>query len=217
MNPAFDLYWKTVARLIRVKYLADVKSRLKINHDFTLLCDNCMGGEIYNDLGLRFTSPTINMHFQEYDFLKFIKNLHHYLDCDLSFIEADQCNYPVAKLDDIILYFDHFKSPQEAEEKWNHRKRRINFENIFVCMNDLEMTEEQFQEFLELSGGVQRKLMFTTNPEHAKYDNVELIQRYEPYSYVRKYAVNRLNGFRDFEKFFDYVAWLNGEEKFMLE
>lgn len=59
--------------------------------------------------------------------------------------------------------------------------------------------------------------MFTTNPEHAKYDNVELIRRYEPYSYVRKYAVNRLNGFRDFEKFFDYVAWLNGEEKFMLE
>lgn len=213
-----SIYWNTVARLIRIRYIHKVRARFDYTNKFTLLCDNCMAGEIYSNLGLQFTSPTINLHFQEYDFLKFVKNLQYYLQCDLIFFKDGIHSYPVAKLDDLTIYFDHYKSEAEAMEKWELRKKRIVWENIYVAMNDLELDDNQFKEFLNLSvEGLTRKIMFTTNKYRAKYENVELIRMYKPNSYVRKYAVNRLNGFRDFERFFDYIAWFNGENKYMIK
>lgn len=57
--------------------------------------------------------------------------------------------------------------------------------------------------------------MFTTDPKRSDATDVEFIKMYKPNSYVRKYAVNKISGFRDFEIFFDYAAWLNGNEQFM--
>lgn len=149
----FGVYWKTIAKIIRRKYIANTRKIFDYNNKFTLLCDNCMGGEIYNNLGLRFTSPTINMHFQEYDFLKFVKNLPYYINCQLSFFKDGLHSYPVARLDDIVLYFDHYKTENEAREKWEERKTRIVWDNIYVAMNDLELSDAQFEEYLKLSGG----------------------------------------------------------------
>lgn len=49
--------------------LKKVKPRIK-NKKFTLLCNNCNGGVILNDLGLKFNTPTINMFFYHYDFFE---------------------------------------------------------------------------------------------------------------------------------------------------
>ena len=47
------------------------KKRLK-NKDFTLLTPNCLAGIIYHNLGLQFSSPTINIQFNDKtEFYKF--------------------------------------------------------------------------------------------------------------------------------------------------
>ena len=53
----------------------------------------------------------------ERDYLKLIKNLRHYKDCKLMFIESNM-GFPVAKLDDITINFMHYETEQQAEEQW---------------------------------------------------------------------------------------------------
>lgn len=116
--------------------------------------------------------------------------------------------YPVANLKDIKIHFLHYHSEQEASEKWYERCSRINYDNIYIIMSDFELSQEEFLNFQNIKN-VKNKIMFTTDPNRAQYKNVFYIKEYKPYSYVRKYAVNRLNGYRDFEKFWDFVDWLN--------
>ena len=78
-------------------------------------------------------------------------------------------------------------------------------------MCDLELTDEEFLEFQNITLA-KKKIMFTTNPDRAKYKDVFFIKEYDANSYVRKYAVNRLNGYRDFERFWDFIDWLNDKE-----
>lgn len=127
------------------------KQQLK-NQDFTIIASECAGGVIYHKLGLKFLSPTINLWFKPADFLKFLTNLEYYLNVDSMVEKKDtELNYPVGVLGDgkmkINLYFQHYASFQEAMEKWNERKKRINFSNLFIIMTDrdganIEMLKE---------------------------------------------------------------------------
>lgn len=68
--------------------------------DISILASNCIGGEIYHDLGLPFNSPTINLWMHQNDFLEFIKNLDFYLAEKLIFVDEEErkCHHPVATL-----------------------------------------------------------------------------------------------------------------------
>lgn len=72
------------------------RNKLK-NSDFTILCSNCVGGCIYHRLGKEFLSPTINLYFEQPDFVQFLLHLDYYCDEELLFIESDR-SYPVATL-----------------------------------------------------------------------------------------------------------------------
>ena len=62
---------------------------------------------------------------------------------ELNFISVDESKYkdeliarhhdavPLGKLDDVEIVFLHYATKEEAEEKWNRRKQRINWENIY--------------------------------------------------------------------------------------
>lgn len=205
-------YWKYIAEpFIRKGHLKNARERLITNNP-SILCSNCIGGEIYNNLNIKFLSPTINLWFSERDFLKVALDPEYYMAQNLVFIDEEDKNYPVALIGDVKINFLHFKTKDEAEKKWNERKKRINYENIYIIMCDLDLDDDDFLRFQKIEK-CKRKIMFTTNPVRARYDNVMQIKPYKNYSYVRKYAVNKINGFRDFELFWDYVGWLNGEEQ----
>ncbi len=133
--------------------LDKIKNRIwELNHKFivqknrikfsgkqpTIISCNCIGGILYHDLGLSFTSPTINLWMTTPDFITFCENLKYYLS--LPFVHDSQKSleqgYPVAALGDITLYLMHYPSVEEAEKKWNERKSRMNMENIFVIACD---------------------------------------------------------------------------------
>jgi uncharacterized protein (DUF1919 family) len=110
------------------------KKHLK-NKDFTILCSNCIGGVISHDLGLPFLSPTVNLYIQPHDFIKLLDRLPHYLEQDFKEIDSPY-GYPMGILEDIVFYFKHYATFDEAVAKWHERKKRINYDNLFIMMTD---------------------------------------------------------------------------------
>ena len=61
------------------------------NEDVTILCNCCIGGAMYNDLGLKFLSPTINLFFGHHGFIDLVNHLDEYCDAEL----IDTGNYDI--------------------------------------------------------------------------------------------------------------------------
>lgn len=120
------------------------------------------GGVILHELGERFNSPTVNLFFSAEDYLKFLKKLDYYLEQPLVEIESDK-DYPVAKLDDITIYFMHYLSFDEAKTTWKKRVARINRNNLYVIfVQQNGCTEQILREFDDLP--YKHKLVLTAKP-----------------------------------------------------
>ena len=115
---------------LRMALNAENKKRLS-NRNFTILCNNCVGGVILHELGERFNSPTVNLFFGAEDYIKFLEKLDYYLSQTLVEVQSDK-DYPVAKLDDITIYFMHYSSFDEAKTTWKKRAARIEKDNLYV-------------------------------------------------------------------------------------
>lgn len=114
--------------------------RLK-NDGFTIISNTCIAGKIYHDLGMRFFTPTINLYIKPEDFVKFCANIDYYLEQAITEVKGNY-KYPVGKLGDIYLYFKHYKTFDEGVSKWNERKKRINWNKIFIMMTDRHLDIE---------------------------------------------------------------------------
>lgn len=135
-------------KFIRYKECRKRRKQLKWD-DFTIISNNCWGGLVYQYFGLKYASPTIGLFIMDDDYIRFLENLDHYLSCPLVFItHADskysdelgrelsaQSSYPIALLDDVEVHFLHYKSEDEAFEKWEYRKKRINKSRLLVKMS----------------------------------------------------------------------------------
>ena len=181
------------------------------NSEVTIISTNCTGGILYHDLGLEFLSPTINLYFRAEDFLKFCENMNYYLSID----EMVECNdpsiigsrqYPIAYLGDLLIFLVHYDSVTEAQEKWNKRKRRMNYKKIVILSSDRDgMTEELKDRFERLP---YKKIMFVHNPDK-KHSNTFYIKGYEEEECVGIITDHiGWKGKRPIDQF-DWVAFLN--------
>lgn len=178
----------------------------------SILSMNCNGGIISHDLGLRFNSPTVNLFMRAEDFIKFCENLRYYLAID-SFVECTDKKvignrtYPIAYLGDLTVFFVHYRSIAEAQEKWNERKRRINWNNIVILNTDREgMTEELKDRFESLP---YRKVMFVHLPDE-RHESCFYIKGYENENCIGIITDhNTIDGMRPIDQY-DYVKLLNG-------
>lgn len=117
----------------KLRNLRNKCMRKKLKNNPSIITNHCVGGIISHDLGLKFLSPTVNLKILPDDFVKFVKNLKEYLELDFVLVESG-LPYPVGRLKDIMVYFVHYKSFDEAVKKWNERKKRIDFNNIRIIM-----------------------------------------------------------------------------------
>ena len=122
---------------------------------------NCFGGAISHMLGLSFLSPFVNMFFEEQDYLRFLREPRSYIEEPLIFKgtawEADlKFDYPIVTLGDVTIHMNHYKTFEAAVAKWNERKARINWYNLFVTA--YTENEEFLEEFDALPYG--RKVCF---------------------------------------------------------
>ena len=126
------------------KYRRLQRSRLSI---FAM---NCFGGIISNQLGLQFRSPIINMFLSEQGYMRFLNSPRAYMEEKLLFKETRfdsivKINYPVVTLGEVDIYMNHYNNFDEAVAKWNERKQKINWYNLFVTIYTTNKnTLEQF-------------------------------------------------------------------------
>ena len=106
------------------KYKTKQKKSLK-NKTMSVIASNCNGALILHDLGVRFNSPFVNLWIKPKDYIKLLKDFDRYMAADLSEVFEDGISYPIGKLDDISIYFQHYESFEQAKEKWDERKKRI--------------------------------------------------------------------------------------------
>ena len=126
------------------KYRKLQRSRLSI---FSM---NCFGGMLSHTLGLPFLSPFVNLWLSEKNFIELLRAPRAYMEKNFLFKEMARqpdlnFDYPVVALGDVIIYMNHYRSFDAAVEKWNERKQRINWENLFVTMYTSD--EKILQEF----------------------------------------------------------------------
>lgn len=145
------------------------KIEKKVNLEgVSLISQNCVGGVIYHDVKQKFLSPTVNLYILPKDFIKFVNNLDYYLSLTPK-VEMGK-DYPIGTLGDVKINFMHYSSPQEALEKWEERKQRINFDKIFVIMVERDgFDDEDFNDFLKLK---YPKILFTRNKKYICDDSL---------------------------------------------
>ena len=178
----------------------------------TLISSNCNGACILHDLGLKFNSPFVNLWIKPKDYLKLLHDLDHYMACELIFTEEPGVSYPVGMLKDIKIYFQHYKSPEEAKQKWQERSRRMDISNIYVLFSDRDgCTYQDLCEFDALP--FENKIVFTHIP-YPEIGSAVYIPGWENEECVGLCS-NYKSSFKG-EKYydaFDYVTWINAEKK----
>lgn len=179
----------------------------------TIISMNCNGGVLSHDLGLKFNSPTVNMFMRAEDFIKFCENLEHYLSID-QFVECcdekiiGERKYPIVYLDDLTLFLVHYNSISEAQEKWNERKKRVNWDNIVILNTDREGMTDDLKDRFELLP--YRKVMFTHLPDE-NHKSCFYIKGYEKEQCVGIITDhNSFDGKRPIDQF-DYIGLFNGD------
>lgn len=189
---------------VRIKKM---RNRLK-NKNITIFSSNCLGGLLYHELGLRFQSPTVNIRFSSKDFVKFIVDIDRYLSADFVEMTNTESVYPVAMLDDIIVHFVHYKTFDEAVVKWNERKKRINWDNVYIILNDCDGVTEEDLKLLDNSK-FEHIICFTSKKY---FDNrcSFYLEKYEGQKSIGNIMKkNYLTGELEIERYFNFVSWFN--------
>ena len=188
------------------------KNILKLkNSDFTIISSNCLGGVISHKLGLKFMSPTVNLFIEPSSFVKFCKNLSFYFEQQL--VEKQWSgDYPIALCNDIEIHGLHYRNFLELEDKWNERKRRVNFDNIFIFMIERDgCTYEDILEFDKLS--YKNKVVFVSKEMPEIKSAIHIPKANETIN--GKIQVKNLLGYRNILvgkrdiDIFDYIKFFN--------
>ncbi len=199
------------------------KALLK-NHSFSIISNTCIGGVITHNVGEQFRSPTVNLIIFEDQFLIFCRHLREYSNCPVEKPTLDESeqfqhlNYPVGilrggtvNLPDINLYFVHYKSFEEAREKWVERYKRVNYDDLFIIMDrGLDAKDEILDEFYQLP--YEHKVFFTNKTDHVRWPDNFRFSFYSPEKYfsgcLYKNEWKRMEVHHWLDEF-DYIRWLN--------
>lgn len=198
-----------IARAEHRAYIEIKRMRLK-NHNPTIISNNCIGGYMSHDLGIRFNSPCVNQGMIAKDYISFLKNMEYYLSLTPVNLNRNYRNtdFMMTQLGDLICLFAHEKSVEVAIEKWEKRKGRINFDNMFVFMVDsFECTYDDIKEFNNLP--YKNKVILTHKP-YPEFECAHYIKGFEKYGQVGVLS-DWKPGFwkRRYLDDFNYVSFLN--------
>ena len=194
-------------------YFRKLRSSLR-NRDFSLFSPNCYAGIIYHRLGLKFTSPTINLLFPiKKQYLRFVSNLEYYLQQDLVFIDDPVYSCPVAMLEDVKIVFNHYDSIEEASKAWNCRKKRVNYSNIFIIFDDI--ADAEYQDLLDFNKIECEGKVILTAKSYDDLPNTVQLSRYKNTGSMKAYLLDRniWTGKNSADKDFDFIRWLNSNSE----
>lgn len=143
------------------------------------------------------------------DFKKLISNLEYYLSLSpVQYTNPDFPNTPAALLGDIILHFTHYNTFEEGRDAWNNRRGRVDYNNLYIIISDIDLTD---QDIADLSKVKCKKLVVMTAREY-DYEYCLHIPAFKGKKYVGQLLGKTISGKWKFEKYFDFVGWVNSED-----
>lgn len=199
------------------KYFRDIiissqyRKRLK-NDKFTIIASDCTGGLIYHELHKQFLSPTINMFMMANDYVRFCSEIKRWIDLPMVEVDQNEYPYPLALLGGqggILLHLVHYKTVEEAQEKWNRRKVRINWENMYFLMNDRNNCS--VTDISNFNGLPYKKVLLSHIEQGYKdIDCVKYVRGFENSNFIPVMAsfCSRFSIRKNID-YFDFVEWLN--------
>jgi uncharacterized protein (DUF1919 family) len=180
------------------------------NKDFSIISNNCWGSQVYQDIGLKYSTPFVGLFLFAPCYIKLVKDPKFYLEQKLVFIDADtsmykdkidqSTKYPIALLHDVEVHFLHYENEQEASRKWYRRLERFNWNNFFIKFCDRDLcTDELLNEFDKIP--IKNKICFTAK-NHENLKCAVWFKEFEGKPYV-DHEMSR------YIKYFNLVKWLN--------
>lgn len=162
------------------------------------------------------------MFIEDDNFLCLVENLEHYMAIDAvpitdNFIDPIDpfIHYPKISVDGLEICCLHYKTAEDAVTKWNERRKRINFDNIYVIGNSWNFHED-YDKVKRLLDAKYPTVVFT----YKEYDDPRCIKlsgdiwTLDERSIIRPNITDFCPGtnHRYFEEQFDFVKWLNSQE-----
>lgn len=192
-------------------YLYKRIKRLRLkNSRPSIVASNCVATFIYYDMKLPFLSPTINLSFDMNDFVRFLERLPWYMEQPLVPYEDARFDFPCGLLGDVEIRFNHYKTFEEAQQCWNRRKERINWDNLFLMgIDGDDCTYESLRRFDALP--YPNKVILTHKP-YPEFSSAHYIPGFEDCNGVYR-ITDFKKGFRIRRHMdhFDYISFLNGK------
>ena len=102
-----------------------------------------------------YLSPTVGLYFFADDYIRFVSDLRRYLSLELEFITVDMSRHrdeliargqqdkPIGRIDDVEIVFLHYGSREEAKEKWDRRKARVNYDDLIFKFSRMNCCSEK--------------------------------------------------------------------------
>lgn len=179
----------------------------EISPELTVVSSNCTGSLVCHEIGLRFNSPFVNLWIQPKDYLKLIENLPVYMEKELIFTDDRSVNYPVALLGDVKIYFQHYKTEDEAKSKWEQRKHRMNYNHICYMMVQKDgCTYDDIKYFDSMP--LKNKVIFTSKP-YPEFESASYIKGFEKRGEIKHmYEFESLISLKKYYYQFDMINFL---------
>jgi uncharacterized protein (DUF1919 family) len=184
-------------------------------HDdnFTIISNNCWGGIIYKYFGIRFQTPTVGMYFFADEYLKMLSDLRCYLQKKMIVTDYTKSKYKdileergqhplIGMLGDVEFVLLHYKTPEEAIEKWEYRVKRVNFDRMIVKFNDQNLcTSEHIKRFDRLP--YENKICFAARAVDS-CKSVVVFKEYSNDGWVKNDTKQKY-----WNRYFDIIKYLN--------
>ncbi len=202
------------------KLICNIRKLQLKRKDFTIFSNNCIAGFIYQKYNLPYLSPTVGMQFKPCDFIKFCKNYKDYLAMELE--QTENCdnkwfssiggchniNFPLGKLGDLTIYFQHSKTFEDAKKDWDRRKARIVEDNLFFILYDMTPSIETAKEFETIENP--RKIYLYHKNKDINTKSSFKIKGLENSTIAWWSRMNKFNPFsKTYYEQFDYTKLLN--------
>lgn len=111
----------------------------------SFISQNCTGSRFSRLAGEPYLSPTVDLWFHFSDFLLFVADLPAYLRMGLreDAVETARFGYPVGRLGELPIMFQHYPTFEAASVKWMRRRTRVRFDRLIVLANDGDVLEDE--------------------------------------------------------------------------
>ena len=128
INDTISKYLNIITKKRRVRYIDKKRKKLENSH-ISIISNDCTGGVVSHDLGLKFRSPTINLFFYHNDYIEYLENLIYYNNAEIFEISKTDVEYPVGEIvrneNKINICFMHYDNFETEKQKWNERSKRV--------------------------------------------------------------------------------------------